>query len=295
MRVTEGNFSATFMQNVNRNRERVSELQGQIASGKKVMKVSDDPQAANIIMRLNNLTATNEKYIETIVHAQSLVEITNQSLTEFSDMLTRVKEVTTRAISGGQVDAMRAAGEEIDQLLEEAVNLGNTKFDEKYIFGGTNSTEKPFVLSASKDSVTKNLNGIDGTISLPINDGVKQTVNVNGEEAFHGTAIFDLLISMRDKLKSGIAPDITQLNSLDGYISDILNSVSKTGIMLQNLTNNEEYLEQQKTQLMSMLSIQQDTDVAEKVTELKHSELMLEAALSFGAKILPKSLLDFLR
>ncbi len=295
MRVTEGNFSAAFMQNVNRNRERLSELQAQIASGKKVMKVSDDPQAANIIMRLNNLTAANEKYLETIVHAQSLVEITNHSLTQVSDILVRVKELTTRAISGGQNNAMNAAAEEIDQLLQEMVTIGNTKFDEKYIFGGTNSTQKPFLLAPLRDSVAKNPNGIDGNIFLPINDGVRQTVNISGEEAFQGTKIFDVMITLRNSLKNGIAPDTPNVEALDGFISDMLNSAGKTGIMLQNLTNNEEFLMEQKTQLMSMLSIQQDTDAAEKVTELKHAELMLEAALSFGAKILPKSLLDFLR
>jgi hypothetical protein len=47
--------------------------------------------------------------------------------------------------------------------------------------------------------------------------------------------------------------------------------------------------------LESLLSVDQDTDFAEASLLLKKEELMLDAALSTGARLIPKTLMDFLR
>lgn len=295
MRVTESSFSSVFLNSVNKNRERLAQLQSQVASGKRVLKVSDDPQGTNVIMRVKNLISANDEYQKTIAHAQSLVDTTSEALSSYSDILIRIKELATKAISGGQAETRAANGEEINKLIEQAVNIANTTFEDKYIFAGTNSLEKPFILGPANVDVQKNPNGITGAIEFQINNGVRQAVTLDGENAFQGTKIFDTLIAIRNNLQGNADPTAAQLADLDSSLSYVLTQAGKTGIMSQNLQSNADFLDQQTVQLQSMLSVQQDADIAQTATEMKQSELMLEAALQMGAKIIPKSLLDFLR
>jgi flagellar hook-associated protein 3 FlgL len=295
MRVTESGIASNFLSSINRTRERINQEQSQLASGKRVLKVSDDPQAADAILRLKSIVDANEQYQKNTTEAQSQVETTEAALSSFSDIMVNVKEVMARASNGSQTENLNTYAVQIDQLLAGAVDIANTKLNGRYIFGGTNTLDPPFTLSGNHSSVTVNPNGITGTIQYPVSEGVNQVVNIDGQEAFQGSTIFDLMIQVRDNLQAGLNPTVAESLSADSHLDLVLTKTSKAGSILQNLVNNESMLADQRNQLLQLLSVQQDTDVAEVVTKLKLDELMLDAALNTGARIIPKSLLDFLR
>jgi len=139
-----------------------------------------------------------------------------------------------------------------------------------------------------------NPNGITGTIQYPVGEGVTTTINIDGQEAFAGTGPFDLLIQVRDALRSGTVPTQAQLDAASAAFSHATDEASKAGSMLKTLTSNGDQLDEQRAQIESLLSLQQDIDVADLVMKLKREENSLDAALSIGARILPKSLMDFL-
>lgn len=295
MRVTESGIASNFLNSINRTRERITQAQSQLASGKRVLKVSDDPQAVDAILRLKSFVGANEQYQKNTTEAQSQVETTQAALSGFTDIIVRLKEVLARSSNGSQTEILKTYAVDVDQLLAEAVDIANTKLNGRYVFGGTNTLDPPFRLAGDHSSVTVNPDGIAGTIQYPVNEGVNQVVNIDGQEAFQGTAIFDLMIEVRNRLQGGLNPTLTESQSADSYLDHVSTKTSKAGSVLQNLINNEAMLSDQRNQLLQLLSVQQDTDVAEVVMKLKHDELMLDAALNTGARIIPKSLLDFLR
>lgn len=295
MRVTESSIASNFLNDINRTRERIMQAQSQLASGKRVLKVSDDPQAADAILRLKSFIDANDQYQKNNAEAQSQMETTQSSLDSFSNIMIKLKEVMARASNGSQTETLKTYAEEVDQLLADAVDVANTKLNGRYIFGGTNTLDQPFSLASDHSSVTVNPNGITGTIQYPVAEGVNQVINIDGQEAFQGTAIFDLMIEVKDRLRAGLNPTLTESQSADSYLDLVLTKTSKAGSIFQNLVNNESMLDDQRNQLLQLLSSKQDTDVAETVIKLKNDELMLEAALNIGARIIPKSLIDFLR
>jgi flagellar hook-associated protein 3 FlgL len=121
-----------------------------------------------------------------------------------------------------------------------------------------------------------------------------QQVGVSGAEAFGGTALFDVMIRIRDSLASGNVPSAADTATLDTLAQTVTESGSKVGSLIQGLDNTTTHLTDQKTQLQNLLSSQKDTDVAEATLNLKQEETMLNAALNVGAQILPKSLMDYL-
>ena len=54
-------------------------------------------------------------------------------------------------------------------------------------------------------------------------------------------------------------------------------------------------LESTYTNLTSVLATNEDVDMAKAIIDMKTAENTYKAALSFGARIMPTSLVDFLR
>ncbi len=295
MRVTESTIASNFLFNVNRTRERIVQLQSQLASGKRVLKASDDPEAADTILRLNASIARNEQFDKNVSHGISLVEASEGALNDVSDRLLEVKELLVRVKGANDADSLKAYGEQLDLILSDLVDLANTKFDDKYVFGGTRTTQPPFTLAADRSAVTENPNGITGAIQFQVAEGIKQTINLDGQEAFGGTQIFDAIIALRDELNSGTLPTDAEVNQIDAFQTSVSINVAKAGSMYTNLAAVQTRLYDQRVNLMSLLSVHQDTDIASATLNLKHEEIMLDAALNTGAQIIPKSLLDFLR
>ncbi|MCX6135298.1 MAG: hypothetical protein NTU47_15950 [Ignavibacteriales bacterium] len=295
MRVTEKAVSDSYLSSVNQARGRIVDLQSKIATGKSILKPSDDPRATNSILRLRVALDANEQYSNNVADGSGIAESTANALDGFASLFIDVKDVVTRASSPSSIGEYSTFAEQVDQLLSEAVNYANTKFNGKYLFGGTQTTDPPYTLAADHSSVTKNPNGINGTISYQVGDGLSQQVNISGEEAFQGTALFDILIQIKNNLQGGIPPTAAQVDSVNNGFDHIILKTSKAGTYVQNMQNLTKHLDDQKTQLTQFLSNDQDADLAASVTQLKQQETMLEAALNAGARTIPKTLVDFLQ
>jgi flagellar hook-associated protein 3 FlgL len=294
MRVTERSLSDNYLSSVNQARERIVDLQSKIATGRSVMKPSDDPRATNSILRLRAALEANEQYTTNVADGSGIAESTADALDGCASLFIQLKEAVTKASSPSSVGEYSTYAIEVDQLLSEAVNYANTRFNGKYLFGGTQTTDPPYTLAADHSSITKNPNGINGTISYSVGEGLHQQVNISGEEAFQGIALFDLLIQIKDNLKNGLPPTAAQVDGVNAGFEHIVLTTSKAGSYVRNMQNLTSHLDDQKTQLTQFLSNDQDSDLAESVTQLKQQETMLEAAMKTGSMSIPKSLVDFL-
>ena len=298
MRVTEGRIAYDFLLAVNKARENIVNLQGQLASGKRIQKVSDDPAASDTIMRLQAALDRNEQYQSNVSDAQGYVDSTSGALDTVNSLMARVQEIIVQSQNGGQTDAIVAYGNEVDQILNEAVSTANMQFNGKSIFGGTQTTTTPYQLVTNPGpppTSTVTYQGNGGTVTYAVGDGATQQVSVSGAEAFGGTGIFDVLIRVRDSLLAGTVPSAADQAAVKAATDQINKVASKMGSYSQSLGTTVTHLEDQRTQLQNLMSSVRDTDVAEATLDLKQQELMLDAALNTGAQILPKSLLDFLK
>ena len=131
-------------------------------------------------------------------------------------------------------------------------------------------------------------------IDYAVGEGQTQTVNITGQEAFNGTALFDEIIKIKDNLKLGVTPTQADFTAVANSLQAILNTSGRAGAVLQGLDTTSASLQQQHTQIMALRSMKQDTDVASATLELQKENTALQAALAVGAKILPQSLVNFL-
>jgi flagellar hook-associated protein 3 FlgL len=284
-----------LLTNINKSKERILQLQTQLATMKRVLKPSDDPQAAQMILRLNGMLERNTQFQKNVTEGKAMVQATSSALEHFGDLFLEVRQVMTAAVNTPDPGMLATYADQLDQLLSEAVDTANTQFNGKYLFGGTQTMAPPFALATDRSAVAANPNGITGTIEYPVGEGATSVVNIDGQEAFNGTEPFALLIQVRDVLRSGTAPTQVQLDAANTVFNLVTDKATKAGSMLTTLLANEDQLGQQRTNMESLLSVQQDVDTADLAMKLKREENSLDAALSIAARILPQSLVDFLK
>lgn len=141
-RVTQSMLSTNMLRNLNSSYSKMSKLQDQITSGKKITRASDDPVIAVKGMGYRTQLGKVEQFIRNTGEVNSWYDTTDMSLGQAGDALNRVKELVVQAANDTNTADDRAKIKaEIDQIREQLRDLGNTKVAGKSIFTGTN-TEK---------------------------------------------------------------------------------------------------------------------------------------------------------
>lgn len=312
MRVTNSMMISNFLSNLNRNTTTMSIYQDQLSSGKRINRLSDDPIGIMTVLdsrsKLSKLTQHNSSIDDGI----SWLEQSETSLREINDVLGTIYEKTVNGSNGTLADTDRQAiGTLVGQLKEHIVQLGNSTYGGRYIFGGYNTTQPPFVLDAGGNLL---YNGVDladpatpaATIAAMQNQSIDYStgtnlttsISVNGVQLMGTGAnnLFAMLKDLETALNTGtdadVAPFVGQVQSKQQDILSLLADVggrqNRLDLMSQSNDDNE-------ISYTAALSKVEDIDQAYVTMQFKMAEAIYRAALSVGAKVVQPTLLDFLR
>lgn len=157
--------------------------QEQVASGKQVLKPSDDPVASTRIIQLKDDLAQSDKFLETITQTRTRLEREDSTLSSFTDALARTRELMVNAGNGALTQSDRETlAVELRQVKDQMVNLANTRGPAgEHLFAGFQGSEKPFAEDVSGNIEYR---GDEGQRSVRIDDNVTLDVNDNGRETF---------------------------------------------------------------------------------------------------------------
>jgi flagellar hook-associated protein 3 len=197
-----------------RNQDSVYELQEKIATGKQLLKPSDNPGAYDLMMRLYGDKSALEQYERNSERVLEDLLTTDTVLQNVSDMLHRISEIIVTTSDGTMSpDFMYSAAEEIDNMLEELVKLGNTNPNQRYIFAGLRTDTPPYQVTRDAEGRITDVT-YEGNIQVrqvEIAQGVYTPANIPGSDPTGGEALFqtqttDLfndMIELRDRLLAG--------------------------------------------------------------------------------------------
>lgn len=184
MRVTDRmNFDQVHL-NLQKNRSEMADLQNQAATQKRLNKPSDDPVGAARVLGTRTEDRGNTQFIKNIQQARGFLDFSDQSLGEMSELLVRVKELAIQQSNdaSSNSETRHVAAAEVGQVFSQAVQIGNRKLGERYIFGGYQTVKPPF---ASDGEYA----GDDGDMNVLVNKDAEIAMNIPGSRAFQGKGI----------------------------------------------------------------------------------------------------------
>lgn len=300
MRVTNNMITYNFLTSLNKSLLRQNEIQEQLSDGKALHRPSDDPVKTVRSLRFNTNLVENEQYTQNLNDAVSWMENTDGAMMNISSIMIKFKELAVSADGSKPPDAYKAIASEMDGLINQAVAIGNTKIGDRYIFAGQQDKTIPFVRTG--DTIA--YNGDDLKISMPIKPGAvnpaQDSVNLTGSEVFGaGVSVLQHMIDIKNQLATG-APDLDQvqnvgLANLESDHNSILQSHTVLGARMANYELAKSMLEQSNTIITGDVAANEDIDIAKAIIDFKTHESVYKTALSVGARIMPASLVDFLR
>jgi len=306
MRVTAASFGNDFRTQIAKLAERQMRVQKQIATGQRIDAPSDDPQAMRRVLDLRSELRTLNQYQDNISKIRENSTVAYSSLNAMKKLNDRAGEIATMADGSKSQEALSAYGKEINQLLEEAVRLANTKHRDVYIFSGTNSTTATY--SATRDAngditaVTWGGNSNSTKVDIASDSTVDSNYPAEGaagilKNSTNGADFIGHLISLRDNLNSGDTAAIksTSISNIDADETNFINHFSNLGAIQSRLDTSEAITKNQASSIDPLVSNEADVDMAEAFVKLNEIQNAYTAALQSGGTLLQTSLLDYIR
>ena len=181
MRIADKMQFNQVQQNTTKNRSDMYDLQNQAATQKRINKPSDDPLATTRVLGTRTEERGNTQFVKNINNAKSFLEFTDQSLSELGDIMIRAKELAVAQSSdaGASEETRQVTGLEVNQILSQAVQIGNRKMGDRFIFGGFKTQSSPF-------DKTGNYLGDDGDMKIQTHKDSFITMNLPGSKVFLG-------------------------------------------------------------------------------------------------------------
>ncbi len=181
MRVTSSMMTGQVVFNMQRSLSRFMDLQTNMSSGRRINKPSDDPLGTLRDLGYRTELSKIDQFQRNISQGQNWQGSYDNILADTKNLLSEAKEVAI-TMSNDTYDevARRTAGNEIDSILDQIMQLSRTQFDGRRMFSGYKTKTDPFELS-SFGAVYR---GDNGKIDFEIESSIRQTMNFTGSETF---------------------------------------------------------------------------------------------------------------
>lgn len=293
MRVTHRMIADKVNVTLQQNLLRLQERSEQLASGKHFQRPCQDPVAINRAMRFRDSMGRNERYRLNIGEAKGWLDTTEAALMDGLEMLERIGELCIYGANSHLTRSeLEAIAEEVRELYEHMVGIGNTEYNGLYIFGGHRTGEPPYREGAEG----LEYRGDGGNRRLEISPHQEMVMNINGERAFGGTKLMVIIDEVGEALRGSRQEELSgeALREVNQGIDYLLERLAEIGARQKRLEVMDDTLFESNIHLRKRLSVVEDVDLALAYTEYVMEEYAYKAALSTAAKTLQPTLVDYL-
>jgi len=318
-RVTSNVLNDQSLYYLNNNMTSLSDLQEKMSSQQNINRPSDDPVGLTSLLNLNTAMAADTRYSSNIDGALTETNTADTVLTNMTNLIQRAQDLATQAANfTNNQDGRNAISLEVDQIINQMVQLGNTDISGKYIFGGFKTDAPPFTRTG--DDIT--YNGTPPTEnwqrSAEVSQGIQVPININGDSLLgqaqvatagpplpvtfsassHG--LFQTLVNLKQDLSAGGDPaqlsEIrSRLDELTTGLNTILSQQSTVGAITNRLSLTQGRLDDRKSVLTQQYASIQNIDMPKTIANLNQQQNTFQASLSVTGRLLSTSLLDYLK
>jgi flagellar hook-associated protein 3 FlgL len=296
MRVTQGMLNQQMVTDLENNYSQISQLQNEVSTGKRINTPADDPVGAGLVMQYNSQLAYYNQYSNNAQAAQQWLSYTDSTMTQGQSVLQNARDLAVQAANGSETQADRSDIEQqVNQLYQQLVTIGNTQYNGQYIFGGNNTGSAPYPTSDAEGQTTDT-----GSVLYDVGSGTHIAVNTTGNDYF-GAAnasdnAFGLLTQLSTDLKGNDSSAISGLlNQFDSRLNTMAAAQADVGARTNRVTMVQNSLQSMTNNITTQLSNTEDANMGQVITSLTTAQTVQQASLSVASQVLVPTLADFLK
>jgi flagellar hook-associated protein 3 FlgL len=278
MRITNLMMTEGAIRNLTDSQDTLNRLQQRISSGKVFTNSSDNPVAASGSLSLRSALQGIDTYVANNGVANDWLNANDLAYSQMEDLAIRAQTLVQNGLNDtlSANERGNALAPEMTSILEQAIELGNTKQNNQYIFSGFQVNTQPFSVSGSTITYTGDTSG--GIMNRTIAPNQQVAINTRGDQAFMG--FMQAIVDARDALASNNTASLrTALSGLQSGLTTLDQYRTSNGARMRQVSTANDYLQKTQTEASSLLSQKEDANIAEAVTLLKGQETTYQAVL----------------
>lgn len=296
-------------------------IQGQLATGQRVLKPSDDPLAMSVALGAKAGVKTIDSYQSNITYVNNQLGQMDVALQSASDIMVSIKEAFLQAGNATLSPADREIiAQDIEGRMEELRGIANrTDANGYFMFSGTFQDREPFqkpgpgVTGTFLETTTAAAGDAVIGREIQVAGGRFVNLNITGQNAFvDPNTNEDAFAILRDAVallrnpaypngQEGATPQDTYLKAfndkgaqLDDVFDQVQISRTKVGVRLREVETLQQINQAAQLELERVAGEAVGLDYAKAISELSQGQLQLQAAQQSFASVSQLTLFNFI-
>lgn len=302
MRVTNSIITRNSQSRLQANLQGLDRIRDDISSGIRLRKMSDNPTSGGELVRIGSSMRALSQFKRNVDSGIARASAEENVLDQLTNALTRGIELGIgQASATANAQSRLIVKADVDQIINFASNLGNTRIGDEYLFGGNRAGEAPFATPAPATGSFSRLTlaGIpvnpSGNITLEIGDNMFVTPTHNGTEVFIDTDALESLRALSTALGNNDATAIqAAADRLTTTNSNVQSLIGTQGARINELETASVNHQLMELNLKAFRSDLRDTEIDKAMVELIGKQTLYQAAMSATSRILGLSLANYL-
>ncbi|NLX14136.1 MAG: flagellar hook-associated protein FlgL [Phycisphaerales bacterium] len=185
VRVSTNMQSISLLDTLRRNTLQLFLEQNRMATGNKLNAPSEDPVLAARAMKLSQTLEQQQQILENIRGANTFLSMTDSTIGEVNDLLIQAHEIASEMVNSTADQSQRESmAQLVSGIIDQLVTIGNRMYAGRYLFGGQQTTQPPFV----QESGGVIYRGDTDSLTAQIDFGQSANINLNGADLFGSLA-----------------------------------------------------------------------------------------------------------
>jgi flagellar hook-associated protein 3 FlgL len=286
----------------------LSQSQEQLSTNKKVNRPSDDPVGMTRVGDLTNTLRFDERFLANVQQGQSELKSVDELMNNLQDVAQRALELATQG-SNLTLNATNrlTMSQEIDQLINQAIQVGNTNLAGKHLMSGFRTDTVPFTRAGDAVAFAGSVPGSSARM-ISVSENTTVQVNINGQDVLGfvtvdgsgvvngGSGLLRTLMSLKQDLANNNVTGVqTRLDQLHTDINTLNLQQGQAAGNLARLNQIQERIESRKDSLTEEYAAIVNIDVAEVMSRMRQQEATYQASLTAVSRLNSMSLFDYIR
>jgi flagellar hook-associated protein 3 FlgL len=267
---------------------KLADVQKQIATGKRLVRMSDEPWTISQLHQLREETSVQSVFKDSANQATTLLAQAENGLSQSLNVMSRLKALSVQSANDTySAENLVNLAEEVGNLKERLVNLANTEFNGRYVFSGQAYDTVPF------DS-TFTYVGSTNEFSMDVSAFAKVEAGFDGSDVFQGsvdvfTAIDNFITGLNTDDSAIIQNAITDFDAVFDKMANYLTRIGGEVNIAEDMYDVATSIEMNLTERLSSV---EDVDVAEALTRFSMLQTQYQINLQLTAKTRGLSLFE---
>lgn len=292
MRISTNYQYDTFQWDIQNASARLAAMSQQLATGKRIVKPSDDPTGTYQAVNMRGLKAGMDQYQKNLNAATGALGYIDNTANDMTDLLNQSYQLAVQGANATTDQTGREAmAAQISSIQSRLLDLANSKGpDGGYMFAGQKSSTKPYVLTGGV------LQFQGDTKPIFVEGGPNEMIQSNAA----GEPLISDMYNRLEQLKSDlVGGQVGAISGIDiANIQSSLNSVSAlrgdVGARMQTVQDLTSQWQRRSDELTKNISDIEDVDMSSAMVQYQQANQAYTAALTVASQGFRLSLMDFI-